>query len=132
MFHDIFKKIGSLASPKQWIAILQRRNWMIAWKLWSDRNRCLHEIDHGNEIQDINRVLTAKYGAGLENLPSQYADLVCSNLDTLLLHDPSTKQKWLASIWSAREKHSGLQLHHDPEVKHNNFFLRWDSDRETH
>ena len=98
---------------------------MIAWKLWSDRNHCLHETDQGIEIQEINKILTEEYKSGLGTLPSQYSHLFRSTLATLLSHDRSIKQKWLASIWSARERHSDSQLYRDPESPHNNFFLRW-------
>ena len=98
---------------------------MIAWKLWSDRNHCLHETDQGREIQDINQAVTMEYRTGIANLPSHYAHLFWSTLDILLSYDLATKQKWLASIWSARENHSGLQLHRDPGNQHNHFFLRW-------
>jgi len=118
-------QIRSLASPKRWLATLQRRIWMIAWKLWSDRNHCLHETDQGIEIQEINKILTEEYKSGLGTLPSQYSHLFRSTLATLLSHDRSIKQKWLASIWSARERHSDSQLYRDPESPHNNFFLRW-------
>ena len=98
---------------------------MIAWKLWSDRNHCLHETDQGIEIQEINKVLTEEYKSGLGTLPSQYSHLFCSTLATLLSHDHFIKQKRLASIWSARERHSDSQLHCEPEAQHNNFFQRW-------
>ena len=68
--------------------------------------------------------MTEKYGAGLGGLPSQYTHLFNSNLDMLLSHSPSAKQKWLANIWSTRESRSRLQLHRDPEVQHNNLFLK--------
>ncbi len=137
MFYGIFGKhwytlqqaylhqIRSLASPKRWMATLQRRIWMIAWKLWSDRNHCLHETDQGIEIQVINKILTEEYKSGLGTLPSQYAHLFRSTLATLSSHDRFIKQKWLASIWSARERHSDSQLYCDPESPHNSFFLRW-------
>ena len=97
---------------------------MIAQKLWIDRNNCFYEIDQGNEMQDINGALTREYETGIGNIPSGYTHLVHSNLDTLLSQDPVTKQKWLESLWSARESQSGSQLHYDPEIRHNTFFIR--------
>ncbi len=66
---------------------------MIAWKLWSNRNHCLHETDQCIEIQEIDRVQAEEYKSGQGNLPSQYAHLFCSDLATLLSHDHSIKQK---------------------------------------
>lgn len=97
ILHDIFSKhwctlqqlyllqIGSQASSKHWIATLQRQIWLIAWKLWFDRN-CLHDTDQGNEIQDINRAVIVKYRTVIGNLPSQYAHLFCSTLDYYSYH----------------------------------------------
>ena len=100
------------------MATLQRRIWMIAWKLWSDRNHCLYETEQGIEIQEVNKVLTEEYKSGLGTLPSQYSHPFCSTLSTLLSHDRFIKQKWLASMWSAREGHSDLQLNCEPEAQH--------------
>ena len=62
---------------------------------------------------------------GRSALTSKYAHLFTSNLDTLLTQDAATKKKWLVTVWSARENQSGVLTHRDPNIPHNNFFLRW-------
>ena len=77
------------------------------------------------KVEKIADLFVDDTATGIANLPSQYSHLFRSTLDRLLSYDLATKQKWLASIWSARENHSGLQLHRDPGNQHNYFFLRW-------
>ena len=98
---------------------------MIVWKLWIDRNHCLHQTNQGIEQHDINNALIREYTIGIGDLPSQYAHLLQFNLETLLSKNIATKQRCLASIWSAKENHCDSQLYRNPAVQHNNFFLRW-------
>ena len=68
---------------------------MIAWKMWTDRNRRLHETEQGEEIQHMNEAITREYEVGRSTLTSKYAYLITSNLDTLLTQDVATKKKKL-------------------------------------
>ena len=128
-WHSIQKtyltQIGARTSPSRWMATLQRRIWMIAWKMWRDRNHCLHETEQSEEMQDINEALTKEHEQGISGLPSTYAHLFTSHINTLLQQDPDKKKKWLATVWSARENQSGTLTHRDPTIPYNNFYLRW-------
>ena len=60
---------------------------MIAWKMWTDRNRCLHETEQGEEIQHINEAITREYELGKSALSSKYTHLFTSNLNPLLTQE---------------------------------------------
>ena len=65
---------------------------MIAWKMWRDRNHCLHETEQSEEMQDINEALTKEHEQGISGLPSTYAHLFISHINTLLQQDPYKKK----------------------------------------
>ena len=66
---------------------------MIAWKMWTNRNQCLHETQQGEEIQHINEAITREYEVGRGALTSKYAHIFTSNLDKLLTQDAAIRKK---------------------------------------
>ena len=66
-----------------------------------------------------------EYRTGPSTLPPQYALLFNNTVEHILTQDLAMKKKWLASIWSAEERHNNTHLYRDPSLQRNLFYLRW-------
>ena len=85
---------------------MQRRIWLIAWKLWEHRNKYLHETRksiHPQDVRNIHQEIEYEYSKGLDTLPNMYQTLFQEPLSQLLERTPSQKLTWIYTIWSARE-----------------------------
>ena len=86
---------------------VQHKIWQIIWDLWIHRNVLLHGDGgsiHTHEEHDIDTQITRKWVIGLYNLPSTtYGTLFKGTHDQRISDKSIHKQKWLTSVWAARD-----------------------------
>ena len=123
--------IGSLKSSTLWMARLQRYIWEIAWTMWVHRNEHLHNDGrsiHRTDYQSIVSEIIREWQVGPGTLSPRYHHLFHGNLQQRLQENIHLKLMWLASVWSARDRHSReSNLPQDPNRNTTamNFFQRW-------
>ena len=114
-----------------WMALFQRRIWMIPWAMWEHRNQFLHQqkVLHPTEISALNSEISLEWATGIGDLPqNRYSHLFHGNLLNRLKDTPHFKQLWLASVWAARDLASRNQQQTPPRVRNDlttEFYNRW-------
>ena len=129
--HDRLNKTKSTLSAITWMALFQRRIWIIPWELWEHRNQILHQQKtlHPTEIDSLNNEISIEWIIGLDDLPrTRYAHLFRGTLTHQIKDTPHFKQLWLASVWAARD--SSSRNHRTPPIRARNaiassFYQQW-------
>jgi hypothetical protein len=98
--------LNSQKSSTLWISRAQRRIWMIAWDMWSHRNKFLHnegKTIHLFEMAALDDEIRNEWDASTGQLPSHFDHMssgqLIHRLDDMIHH----KLMWLFSVWSARD-----------------------------
>ena len=103
-----------MKSPELWIARFQRRIWEIAWQLWQQQNKFLHNDGrtiHFQETAAVNREIRKEYVMAGVGLPPSYQHLFQGDREEeVITQSIHTKQEWLKSVWVARDHHMPRQV----------------------
>ena len=82
--------------------------------MWSFRNKQVHNRNgtsvHIIEHDDIQSAINHEWDKGLQNLPPTYSTLFPSHKDMILSDSIKSQRQWLASVWSARDRHQDTVL----------------------
>ena len=129
MQSDFMKQNNIQKSPLLWMAKVQNRVWMIAWKMWEQRNETLHStgnLGQEHEHRSLNQAITRLWTR--QNIPEEELtrNLFRGSMEQKLKDSINNKRLWLSSVWS-------LQKHlSDNEVRGNHrggetlaFFEKW-------
>ena len=84
----------------------QRKIWMIAWRLWTERNTHLHETRksiHPQDEEHLNDEIAYEHNKGRDSLARGYQSMFNNPLETILSRTLTQKISWLFNIWAARE-----------------------------
>ena len=101
-----FKIQGSTKSALNLISKLQRKIWMIAWALWTNRNDYLHKKCHSTHTSDrpkIDEEVIKEWEAGSAELDNTTKQLFNGTLQDKMKMTYHSKRLWLSSIWLAKE-----------------------------
>ena len=104
-----YSNISSQRSAQLWISKTQRRIWKIAWYMWENRNKFLHETQHSIHPQEIlllDNEIQFELQKGPQDLPTIYKPLFEQTLDEHKSKQPRQKLHWLYNIWSVREQYN--------------------------
>ena len=115
---EFLRRKHSRLKGEQWIGKLQRRIWEIAWKMWEQRNRILHEDNHSMseaEIQAIDREILKEWARGIQHLPHSHKHLFKDTIQHRIKDTPTRKIQWLGSVWAARDRHARISGNREPE-----------------
>jgi hypothetical protein len=93
---------------------LQQRLYLAIWEMWTHRNQLLHGAGdriHSSTLATIDTDIHSEWKRGIDTLPLRYVHLFSGKLEKILQLSPQDKQRWLTSIWAARDKQNGgIQL----------------------
>ena len=85
---------------------VQRRIWMIAWTIWTNRNTYLHknrQSIHPQEEAQLNEEITYEHTKGQAGLTTSHKAFFNQPIETILAKTLPNKINWLYGIWAARE-----------------------------
>ena len=108
---------NSTKSTQLLLSKAQRRIWKIAWDLWMHRNNYLHthlQSISTTDRESINAEVAAEWSAGISTLPQRFEALFRGTLQQRLNKSYQDKRRWLATIWSARERINPNYLANNP------------------
>jgi hypothetical protein len=83
--------------------------------MWEQRNNLLHGAGdkvHQTTQHTIDIDIQSEWDRGLDDLPLQYAHLFTGNVQRSLQLSTNDKQRWLTSVWAARDSlNGGIQIY---------------------
>jgi hypothetical protein len=98
------QRINSRKSGLRWLTALIQKLWDIAWDMWDNRNRVLHDTEtsvaRDLQIQQIRD----QFGFGKAGLPTEVQALFNGGINVLLLRQPAYQAAWLIRIIAARAR----------------------------
>ena len=116
--------IKSQRSSRLWISKAQRRIWLIAWKLWEQRNNVLHSNGsiHQYEIELLQQEIQKEWD-NQHSLTHQYRNLFRGTLQQKLETSIQQQKRWIVNVWAAQEKLGTIREDRDENIL--NIFDRW-------
>ena len=118
--------IKSKRSSLLWISKLQRRIWLIPWKMWEHRNNVLHANGaiHQYEIELLQQEISKEW-LHQHSLSQQYRNLFRGTLHQKLQTPIHQQKRWIVNVWAAQEKLGTVRMDRDEHIL--NIFDRWKS-----
>ena len=114
-----FEWLGSQRSGLRWLTALIQKLWDIAWDMWDNRNRVLHDQEN-SVARDLQiQKITAEFAKGSAGLAAAAKVLFSRGLQALLHQQPAYQTAWLIRIEAARaraERRSGLRQEHQRDT----------------
>ena len=103
MQSNFMKQNNIQKSPLLWMAKVQNRVWMIAWKMWEQRNETLHStgnLGQEHEHRSLNQAITRLWTR--QNIPEEELtrNLFRGSMEQKLRDSLNNKRLWLSSVWS--------------------------------
>jgi hypothetical protein len=99
-----YEWIGSRRSGLRWLTALIQKLWDIAWDMWDNRNRVLHEQEH-SVARDLQiQQITAEFDMGPSGLAPAAQVHFLRGLPSLLRQQPAYQTAWLIRIQAARAR----------------------------
>jgi hypothetical protein len=98
------QKISSRRSGLRWLTALIQKLWDIAWDMWDNRNKVLHDTENSAaralQIQQIQD----QFAFGTAGLPNEAQALFGGGIQALLHQQPAYQTAWLIRITAARAR----------------------------
>ena len=124
---EYFTQIGVPKSATLLLSKTQRRIWLIAWRLWTDRNTHLHDSRHSIHPQQEDHLhdeIAFEYYKGTDELPPEYQPMFKTPLQAILKRSIHNKVSWIFGVWAAREAAQPAYLSF-PSIPNPNTTLRF-------
>jgi hypothetical protein len=96
--------IGSRRSGLRWLTALIQKLWDIAWDMWDNRNRVLHDTENSVAREVEIEQITAQFQLGSAGLPTEVKPHFRQGLQRLLRQQPAYQTAWLIRIVAARAR----------------------------
>ena len=100
-----WKRRKKRKSSKLWAASLLRRLWEIAWALWEDRNKVLHNREQGQRhallSEVVDKYIREAFAKGYDDLPETEQAMFRKGMQAVLRQPLDTKEAWMRSIQAA-------------------------------
>jgi hypothetical protein len=98
------QKINSRRSGLRWLIALIQKLWDIAWDMWDNRNKVLHDTEN-SVARDLQiQQITDQFAFGTAGLPSEARALFGGGIQALLHQQPAYQTAWLIRITAARAR----------------------------
>jgi hypothetical protein len=111
---DYFKWIGIRRTGERWVTELIKKLWDIAWDLWEDRNKALHNTSMEailSGVASLDKAINEEYQLGSAGLPKAVRDNFPDDIEEVLKAPLIQKKSWFTLVRAARE------LIHDERIQ---------------
>ena len=116
--------LGRRQTGKRWLIALIQKMWDIAWDLWEQRNKILHNVDEGIEIAAMNEEIRELFLVGSRCVPPYARPLFSTGVNHILNTPPDHRRAWLQRVRSAKERYERLQEEADNSNRASRAFMR--------
>lgn len=101
--------LNSKVSVKRWATSIIKKLWDVAWDMWDQRNKYLHDKEFGRMVVVLNQEIETLYSSGATSVPADDQGLFRTPLPELLSSPVALRQLWVSRVQAAITRASRIR-----------------------